>query len=97
MGILISFILWYKTYLSTKDKPDLFVCSFLPSDVRTCWKRLDNLNHKAVRKAVWDCLYIFICVKPLEGESFSKTGQTCLGEGGNAFQQPSGPVPTPAL
>jgi len=68
MGILISFIVCYKIHLSTKDKLDLFVCSFLPSDVRTCWKCLDILNHNAVRKAIWDCLYIFICVfKNLRG------------------------------
>lgn len=68
MGILISFILWYKIYLSTKDKLRLFVCSFLPSDVRTCWKCLGILNHNAVRKAIWDGLYIFIsAVKTLRG------------------------------
>lgn len=68
MGILISFILWYKIHLSTKDKLDLFVCSILPSDVRTCWNYLDVLNHNAARKAIWDRLYIFIrVVKTLRG------------------------------
>lgn len=68
MGILISFILWNKIYLSTKDKLDLFVCSFLPSDVRTCWKCLDILNRNVVSKAIWHCLYIFIrVVKTLRG------------------------------
>lgn len=76
MGILISFILFYKIHLSTKDKLDLFVCSFLPSDVRTCWKCLDILNHNAVRKAIciiYTSLYVYL--KTLQGESFSKTEQ----------------------
>lgn len=92
------FILWYKIYLSTKDKLHLFVCSFLPSDVRTCWKCLDVLNHNALRKAIWDRLYIFICVvKTLRGWELQQdwTDLPAWGKGEMPFTLAL--VPTPAL
>lgn len=100
MGILISFILWYKIHLSTKDKLDLSVCSFLPSEVGTCWKCLDILNHNAVRKAIWDRLYIFISVvKSLRGWALQQdwTEVPAWGKGGMPFSSPVVPVHSHSL